>query len=421
MLYGASKDVDFPLLRVVGLGEVAISQAGLAMVPRPLRAPRRVFGSRAASTPSSAARASDTRRRGAHRARERFLVPRALDRREDPSARSCTAKGLPHGCTEGAAILLERYARARLVRRHLAQRALPRALGGSRGARRAGGGVCALRPPRRRSRNVGDHRRLAGRGGDGEPTRARPTVVLDTPTSLGVAEVVPDPARRHPLGVAALSSCFAARITLAASACGGDDDGETTTETTTTTAAEARQAVRASTSSSTARSAGPVARGRPEGGVRTATLDALLEGPTEQEEADLGAHDRDPRSSPRTPRSPSRGGRRRRGLASRSLGEALAQVVQTHLAFHHGPRRLDQEQVSTRADCRGVHALDPGRVAARVRVEASCGKGHKHTLRATFQYEPTDRRRIVHRTRDRDLGDGDARHLRPTIDEYRSH
>ena len=176
VLYETGEDVDFPLLALSALDRLEVAAA----VARP-RLP-------ACSSTRSASRRVWPRSRSRARpelvptqealdgARERLLVPRALGGEEAAPRRGLHRDRVPRRVHEGPARHAARVAcaRGRPVRRHVARRPVPRALGGSGRALRARARVRPLRPARRRTGSVGDDRPLPGpRGGDGAPARAR--------------------------------------------------------------------------------------------------------------------------------------------------------------------------------------------------------------------------------------------------------
>jgi hypothetical protein len=178
-------------------------------------------------------------------------------------------------------------------------------------------------------------------------------------------------------------------LVLLAAGCGGDDDGQTTTDTTTTTPAEASD-VRVYWLLEG--KVWPAAREVDiEGGVANATLDALLEGPTEQEEAELGFTTGIPDLAEEAEVTIES------GVAVVQLdvelaGEALAQVVYTLTQFPTVREVEIEEQFLTRAD---FEAFTPAVLVESPLAFQEVGSplratGTANTFEATFQYELTD-------------------------------
>ena len=112
VLYADGSDVDFSLVEASGWESLAVEAAGvIGRGYRVLHDEIGVTEALAAIEPPAAAALPDAR--GVRRARERLLVPRALDREEAPPGRGVHGDPVPRRIHEGAARHAARVARAR--------------------------------------------------------------------------------------------------------------------------------------------------------------------------------------------------------------------------------------------------------------------------------------------------------------------
>ncbi len=159
---------------------------------------------------------------------------------------------------------------ARSVDRHVARHALRRALGRSGSAGRARDGCPRIQRARGRARVVGDDRPLSGpRGGDGAAPRARPRARSRRPPATHLRGRPRSASWGYPLAVRRLLPLLLVAASLLVAGCGGDSADAETTPVKVYFLLDGK--------------VWPVAREVDEAAKLTATTDALVAGPTEEE------------------------------------------------------------------------------------------------------------------------------------------